>query len=125
MLEPLQFWDAPTTPKATTSRIETNSPRFANWLSGIRVQSHRGNYGRVPMVGRLPHCSNVWIFTGLSSRGLLHHALYARHLVDGILASTDPNPSLGTRDEAEATPSDLDWWFTGVRDWYDKRKVPS
>jgi glycine/D-amino acid oxidase-like deaminating enzyme len=45
---------------------------------------------------------NVWIFTGLSSRGLLYHALYGDLLTDAILA--DSEQVLWTRSP------DLKWW---------------
>jgi len=55
--------------------------------SGYRVQSQRGHLGRLPLLGKmeipyfLPQHDNVWIYTGLSSRGLLYHALFADILV--------------------------------------------
>lgn len=56
---------------------------------GVRVQSERGKYGRRPMMGRLhdsPIHPNTWLFTGLSSRGLLYHGLYGNILVESILS---------------------------------------
>jgi glycine/D-amino acid oxidase-like deaminating enzyme len=52
---------------------------------GYRVQSQRTHLGRLPIMGHLS--DNQWIFTGLSSRGLLHHGIYAEKLADMILSS--------------------------------------
>lgn len=75
--------------------------------SGYRVQSQRGPQGRLPILGKLQldddddDCNNnnnnevttllldgknnnAWIYTGLSSRGLLYHALFGKSLVDAI-----------------------------------------
>lgn len=68
---------------------------------GYRVQSHRGSRGRMPIVGRLISCdfhSNAWIFTGLSSRGLVYHGIYGKLLSTAILQD----------DEQPLT--DLLWW---------------
>lgn len=63
---------------------------------GVRVQSERGKYGRRPIIGRLPQPDeaspihpNAWIFTGLSSRGLLYHGLYGGLLADAILCDSE------------------------------------
>jgi glycine/D-amino acid oxidase-like deaminating enzyme len=62
---------------------------------GYRVQSARGKYGRRPIIGQLPSSmvattddspsQSSWIFTGLSSRGLLYHGLYGQLLSLAIL----------------------------------------
>jgi len=61
--------------------------------SGTRVQSARGWAGRRPIVGRLSSSStkrkDKWIFTGLSSRGLLYHGLYGKFLAEAILADNE------------------------------------
>jgi len=59
--------------------------------SGVRVQSERGKNGRMPIIGRLPSDihPNAWVFTGLSSRGLLYHALYGDILTDAILQNSE------------------------------------
>jgi glycine/D-amino acid oxidase-like deaminating enzyme len=94
------------------------------WTIGYRVQSERNQYGRRPIIGRLPTSTandtdiasserlpmnpmihpNTWIFTGLSSRGLLFHGLYGDILTDAILAGNEA-PML-SRDK------DLTWWRT-------------
>jgi glycine/D-amino acid oxidase-like deaminating enzyme len=75
--------------------------------SAVRVQSARGPYGRRPIIGRLPwtgaggnvnltafnssnnNNNNAWVFTGLSSRGLLYHALYGDILANAILSDSE------------------------------------
>ena len=79
---------------------------------GVRVQSERGKFGRLPIIGKVPASllgsssgtfhSNIWIFTGLSSRGLLYHGLYGDLLADAIL--TDSNYAVTLQGE------DLLWW---------------
>lgn len=58
---------------------------------GVRVQAERGKYGRRPLIGRFPTSihSNAWIFTGLSSRGLLYHGLYGKMLANAILCDSE------------------------------------
>jgi glycine/D-amino acid oxidase-like deaminating enzyme len=68
---------------------------------GWRVQSKRGGLGRLPIVGHLS--KNQWIYTGLSSRGLLYHAIYAEILCSMML-SGDNGEAL-TREH-----SHLSWW---------------
>ncbi|KAL7571406.1 hypothetical protein ACA910_007711 [Epithemia clementina (nom. ined.)] len=110
---------------------------------GYRVQSQRGKYGRLPLLGKLTsdllgppslrqepppqshlprndapqalvdennnnnnnhHQPKAWIFTGLSSRGLLYHALCAERLVEAIW----------TNDETTLMDRypELAWWKT-------------
>jgi glycine/D-amino acid oxidase-like deaminating enzyme len=71
---------------------------------GTRVQSQRGKHGRLPVVGRID-CGlhpNVWLFTGLSSRGLLYHALYGQMIAEAILANSE--------DTLRQRFSDIFWW---------------
>jgi hypothetical protein len=70
--------------------------------SGVRVQSDRGNYGRMPMIGRFhtPIHADSWIFTGLSSRGLLYHGVFGEILTSMILGI----------DDKEFEHPCLDWW---------------
>mmetsp|Transcript_16961 Transcript_16961/g.23572 ORF Transcript_16961/g.23572 Transcript_16961/m.23572 type:complete len:549 (+) Transcript_16961:135-1781(+) len=73
---------------------------------GWRVQSNRGPKGRTPILGRVPPSTalhdNAWIFTGLSSRGLIHHGLYGDILTDAILTNDE---------EGMFTKHDhLQWW---------------
>jgi glycine/D-amino acid oxidase-like deaminating enzyme len=53
---------------------------------GTRVQSRRGKNGRQPIVGKIASDihTNAWIFTGLSSRGLLYHGLYGEMLAEAV-----------------------------------------
>ena len=71
--------------------------------SGIRMQSNRGKYGRMPIIGRLhSKNNNSWIFTGLSSRGLIYHGLFGRWLAEAVL--NDDEQILHEHFE------DYDWW---------------
>lgn len=79
--------------------------------SGVRLQTHRGRFGRMPIVGRYINngadgvCHrNSWIFTGLSSRGLLYHGLFASWLANAVLHDDEEK----LRDEF----ADFDWWRT-------------
>jgi len=72
---------------------------------GNRVQTQRGKYGRMPIIGRAQTSDvhdNAWLFTGLSSRGLIHHGIYGNILSDAIL---DDNEDIIT----ELYP-ELLWW---------------
>ena len=74
--------------------------------SGYRVQSRRGKYGRTPIIGQWEtenflH-NNMWLFTGLSSRGLIYHGIYGEFLSDAIM-NGDEGPIL------EMHPH-LSWW---------------
>lgn len=74
--------------------------------SGIRMQSNRGRYGRMPIIGRLDSLKednqNSWIFTGLSSRGLIYHGLFGRWLAEAVLHNDEQ--ILSTHFE------EFDWW---------------
>lgn len=76
--------------------------------SGYRVQSKRGQYGRMPIIGQCENTDvheNGWIFTGLSSRGLIYHGIYGEMLSTAVL----------TGDEKvllEVNPDAL-WWKKG------------
>jgi glycine/D-amino acid oxidase-like deaminating enzyme len=69
--------------------------------SGFRVQSNRGKYGRLPIVGKFDTSlhPNTWIFTGLSSRGLLHHGIFGEILASQIIGAQSKQRCEG-----------LDWW---------------
>jgi glycine/D-amino acid oxidase-like deaminating enzyme len=63
---------------------------------GWRVQSNRGAHGRLPIIGKLSNSStyltshdDAWIFSGLSSRGILYHGIYGKWLSDMILMETE------------------------------------
>jgi glycine/D-amino acid oxidase-like deaminating enzyme len=72
---------------------------------GYRVQSKRGNHGRLPIVGRCasPYHDYAWIFTGLSSRGLLYHGVFGDCLADMILMNNDGEKKGNTKEN-------VDWW---------------
>lgn len=72
---------------------------------GYRVQSQRGAFGRLPIVGRAPESGvheNAWLFTGLSSRGLIYHGVCGDVLSDAIL---EDNEEVVARMYPE-----LSWW---------------
>jgi len=71
---------------------------------GFRVQSNRGPRGRVPIIGSFetPIHDNAWIFSGLSSRGLLYHSLFGDMLTDMML-DCDEN-------DQPVDAASLNWW---------------
>ena len=87
---PFGYPDAPSDPNRTDHSLTlTNHVTCVDRItSGYRVQSTRGDYGRRPIIGRLP-VDNHWIFTGLSSRGLLYHALYGQLLAQAIVQNDE------------------------------------
>lgn len=54
--------------------------------SGVRVLPPRTHLGKVPLVGRHPTLSNVWMLTGLGSHGLVHHAVMAKMLLASLFS---------------------------------------
>lgn len=88
---------------------------------GTRVQSERCPRGRLPIIGKLRtrdamstdtrsssttdsrhRQQNHWIFTGLSSRGLLYHGFYGKLLAGAIIE--------GSEHCLEKDCSGFDWW---------------
>lgn len=61
---------------------------------GVRVKTPRTHLGRIPIAGRhSPSPSQLdctWLITGFGSRGLIHHALVSRMVVDAAL-NDDPS----------------------------------
>ena len=75
--------------------------------SGMRMQSNRGKCGRMPIIGKINMNSSdkrksKWIITGLSSRGLIYHALFGKWLADAVLRNDET--VLRSRFE------EFDWW---------------
>jgi glycine/D-amino acid oxidase-like deaminating enzyme len=75
--------------------------------AGVRMQSNRGKYGRMPIIGRLESSRendqfDTWIFAGLSSRGLIYHGMFGRWLADAVLR----NDETLLRQHFE----EFDWW---------------
>ena len=72
--------------------------------SGYRVQSKRGKHGRMPIIGR--SCgdihNNSWLFTGLSSRGLIYHGIFG-DILSSMIIDNNEEAML------EQHP-DLNWW---------------
>ena len=77
--------------------------------SGMRLQSHRGPNGRLPIIGR-PNSHdlhpNMWLFTGLSGRGLIYHGIYGDILTDAIIRGDE-------EDMARLYPDTM-WWKSKV-----------
>ena len=66
-----------------------NTVALVGCSAGTRVNSKRTHLGKIPMIGRHPEYSNVWVLTGLGSRGLLYHAYLGEVLVSAIIANDD------------------------------------
>ena len=73
---------------------------------GYRVQSNRGKNGRLPIIGSYEsvHHDNAWIFTGLSSRGLLYHGLFGKILSEMILGNKNSSHHDNDLDHV------IKWW---------------
>ena len=92
------LWD-----KGTSARLTP--------ISGVRLQSRRGTFGRMPIIGKyigadndgIQH-HNSWIFTGLSSRGLIYHGLFGRWLANAVLHDDE--------EELREKFEEFDWWKT-------------
>jgi glycine/D-amino acid oxidase-like deaminating enzyme len=84
-----------------TSTLWDNG-RIDRITSGVRVQSNRGRFGRMPIIGKYETEThdNAWIFTGLSSRGLLYHGVFGDLLTDMMMLT----PTVSQEELA------LDWW---------------
>lgn len=109
-----EFKDDPLTPEEVVDELKSRTNDFAKdiWhngkvdrlTTGIRMQSNRGKYGRMPIIGRLnsSHHNNSWIFTGLSSRGLIYHGIFGKWLANAVIH----NDETVIQDDF----SDYDWW---------------
>ncbi len=53
--------------------------------AGIRVSTQRCHLGRLPVIGRHERNSKVWLISGFGSKGLVYHALLARHLAAAVV----------------------------------------
>lgn len=108
-----EFKNEPLTPDEVKIELKERSYHFAsgpwddgtidNVTSGDRVQSNRGPYGRLPIIGKLNSSlhHNSWVFTGLSGRGILYHGIYGDLLSNLILGETIQNS-----DHLEK----INWW---------------
>ena len=106
-----EFSDVPLDPDQVAAELRRRTSPFASdiWENGTidrltcgyRVQSNRGRHGRLPIVGKVDESfhGNAWIYTGLSSRGLLYHGIFGEILASKILQT-----------ESEYNVVDLDWW---------------
>ena len=74
--------------KALTPKMETLYPGLVldpiGVKVGIRVTS-KGHY--FPLIGKVKE--KIWVMTGLGSRGLLYHALFAKMLAEAIVSCDD------------------------------------
>lgn len=111
-----EFQSEPMTERQVQELLQEKTEPFARhvweqgalverYTCGTRVQSQRGNKGRLPIVGRVDDQKNHWIFTGLSSRGLLYHGVYGKVIARAILE--------GSEDCLQADCLDYDWWRRG------------
>jgi glycine/D-amino acid oxidase-like deaminating enzyme len=101
-----EFKKDPLTEKEVEVELRERSYEFAssiwdkgsidNITIGYRVQSNRGKNGRLPIIGsyKCVHHDRAWIFTGLSSRGLLYHGLFGKMLSEMILGNGSTNNDL-------------------------------
>lgn len=80
-----EFKEEPLSPEEVADELKSRSYQMAKRMwdygeihrvtSGFRMQSHRGAFGRMPMIGRSKASNgsithrNTWVFAGLSSRG--------------------------------------------------------
>lgn len=109
-----EFKGEPLDADEVASELKKKTNSFASHLwedsnvdkitTGFRVQSNRGKNGRMPILGRLetPIHDDAWIFTGLSSRGLLYHGIFGDVLSNMILNIDGENEMVD--------PQDLQWW---------------
>ncbi len=61
-------------------------------MSGIRALPPRSKLGTVPIAGRLqgvPGGKDVWVLTGLGSRGVLYHAYLGRCVAHAVVAGNE------------------------------------
>ncbi|KAL7534004.1 hypothetical protein ACHAXR_007751 [Thalassiosira sp. AJA248-18] len=77
--------------------------------TGVRMQSNRGSFGRMPIIGRYDNANksgishkNAWFFTGLSSRGLIHHGIFGKWLASAVLHDNE--------EELRSQFAEFDWW---------------
>lgn len=72
---------------------------------GYRVQSKRGKYGRLPIIGKAQYDDihrNSWIFTGLSARGLIYHGVFGKYLSRAVMEANE--------DEILGEVPEAFWW---------------
>lgn len=93
-----EYKDEPLSKEEVISDLQSRSRDLSNFVwehghvdkitLGYRVQSKRGKHGRMPMIGKATIDSlhhNVWLFTGLSSRGLIYHGIFGKILSEAII----------------------------------------
>ena len=82
--------------------------------AGVRALPPRSHLGYVPLTGRLPTAEGegegggpiggTWLFTGLGSRGLIHHALVGAAVADAVLSGDEARLPEHTRRCQEQLP---------------------
>jgi glycine/D-amino acid oxidase-like deaminating enzyme len=110
-----EFKELPLSEEDVLAQLKDRSYLFASSLwdhgrveritSGVRVQSQRGAYGRLPIIGKYENLlhPNTWIFTGLSSRGMLYHGMYGEYLSRMILGQCQWSRN-------DTLDIEVDWW---------------
>jgi len=61
--------------------LATRTPTDCN--AGVRVVAKRTHEGKLPLIASSAD-QRRWLLTGFGSRGVIHHALYAKMLVDAL-----------------------------------------
>jgi len=56
--------------------------------TGVRVQAQRSHLGRLPVLAEHPESDRAFLIAAFGSRGLLHHALWAKHLAQRIVSGS-------------------------------------
>jgi len=108
-----EFKEEALTPEEVVNELKSRTNDFAKdiWengkvdrlTTGSRMQSNRGKYGRMPIIGRLNSSpKEAWIFTGLSSRGLIYHGIFGKWLANAVLQ----NDETVIKDDF----TEYDWW---------------
>ena len=109
-----EFKEKALTPEEVVNELKSRTNDFAKdiWengkvdrlTNGIRMQSNRGQFGRMPIIGRFNSSqhNNSWIFTGLSSRGLIYHGVFGKWLANAVLHDDE---TVIQKDFTE-----YDWW---------------
>ena len=63
--------------------MRDRTPYMSN--QGIRVVPPRSHLGRLPVIANHPADRKIWLLSGLSSRGLIHHALLGSYVSKSIV----------------------------------------
>jgi glycine/D-amino acid oxidase-like deaminating enzyme len=69
--------------------MKDQTPYMSN--QGIRVVPPRSHFGRLPVIANHPVDRKVWLLSGLSSRGLIHHGLLGSYVSRSIVDKETEN----------------------------------